>query len=104
MNTKPSVKNKTMTTEITDLRPDYPDTPGDYSYSGVIELYGIIHHAQLIRLVIDSCGLQGPPDDAPVEVHSNFDALQHFYEGRYKTVTVPGLAGEYCLIVYPFGD
>ena len=79
MNTKLSVKNKIMTTEITDLRPDYPDTPEDYSYSGVIELYGVIHHAQLIRLGIDSCGLQGPPDDAPVEVHSNFDALQQFY-------------------------
>jgi len=71
---------------------------------GRVELFGVLFHVDLIRVVRDEFGFQDVPEDSDDVVHEVWDAMQTYTEdAAFQTVAVPGLDGEFLMFIYPFG-
>ena len=82
-------------TNLTAIGSEEPD-----NYLGRVTVLGVEHHVQLIavREGEDVCQeAVSDPYDRLVDVYRLNDGLLH-------TIRVPGLPGEYVMVIYPFGD
>jgi len=64
---------------------------------GTMTIFSVPHHVEFYR-VHDVDGIQTPTND-PFDRYEN---LQRCYEGRYRTVRIPGYEGEWVAHVMPF--
>ena len=79
-------------------------------YHGRIYLFGVPHHVKLIK--VEEVAECDPPSDCepgsfqePVDDPCDFyNDVQRLNEGRLQTVHVPGLEGEYVMIIYPYAE
>ena len=81
------------------------DTMGDGSeYLGTVEVLGQLHHFQALK--VETRYLDFGRDQWPVndEFASAYEHLQNFYDGVYQTVKLPGVEGEYIIVMHPYAD
>lgn len=70
-------------------------------FHGQVRINGVEHHLTLVRVADDESGAQRAAD---AYGRDDLDALQGVYEGRYQTVRVPGLDGDFVAFVVPHAD
>ena len=76
------------------------DEANGHLYRGHVKIFNASHHIQLIR--VQEGDDVAPFPDAPQEVHDAFRDMQSINEGAYDRATVPGLEGQFVVLIYPF--
>lgn len=67
---------------------------------GTIDVAGVPHHFQAVRVADGPDGIQRPTLDP----HRRFEDMQALYDGYFHTVKIHGFEGDWAVCVYPFAD
>lgn len=90
----------------THLGPFYdPSWSSDAIILAGAEFFGVQHHVLLIRVRDDADGYQEVDAAADDDTgQSIWNDVTQLYDDKYQTVTLPGLTGEWVIVIHPYGS
>ncbi len=78
------------------------DAEAKYELHGHVKLFGAYHHVKFIR--VKEGDIVEPLDDCPDHTREIFEDIQRLNEGACHRCTLPGIEGQWVMVIYPFAD